>query len=511
MAHMDVIKKFETVFEKFSIPFVIVEIVKDDEGKAADIIYRYANQAFSSLLDLSLEALLGQSHRQLFQDVWPWVETLAMTAFTGKHCSFSHFLKEKATYIHVECRQIAPGLCGCVVVNVTAEGTLQRKLELEQESFVAVLDSTGLDHWVYDIQHDRSYQSPSSQQVLGVPAVMENYPQSFLDTNMILPKYWNEYLEVHKQIRAGEKEVTAEYQIWPPHEEFPHWERLIYKNIFDEQGRPVKAIGTALDVSAQKYLEERFEDFLAYHRRLLPSLSDAFRVNISKNTIMPVKDAFGFFKKNGHIPMSRFFELSEKYILDRPSRRKYEKLYNRENLLANYKKGIKEGAVVCLYQVEGQPRQWLRFVINMTRDPATSDIIGFTYTENVTESKLNDLGLKAILAHDYELILRVDGLADRYVVFVYDGKVQTRTMEGHDFIKYLTLKEYHYLGLDEQDLSLNGILRRLEEQSSFCAYYEVMEQGKKRVKKLQFYMLERDEQQFCVGRSDVTNELYGRK
>ena len=36
-----------------------------------------------------------------------------------------------------------------------------------------------------------------------------------------------------------------EHQIWPPNAREPSWERLIYKNIFDDSGRPVLWMGSS--------------------------------------------------------------------------------------------------------------------------------------------------------------------------------------------------------------------------------------------------------------------------
>ena len=90
---------------------------------------------------------------------------------------------------------------------------------------------------------------------------MENYPQSWLDMNILLPEYWANYLDVHKKLKAGLKSAAFEEQIWSPNFETPRWEKIIYRTIFDEKGEPLKAIGTAVDVTEQKELEAAFRDF----------------------------------------------------------------------------------------------------------------------------------------------------------------------------------------------------------------------------------------------------------
>lgn len=528
MLEPQIMAAYKVVFDKSPVAFAILELVTGSGEKPEDVIFRYVNAAFAAMEGFTLAELTDKAYSRLLHRDSSWLQTLAVTAKTGRSTHFS-LLHSRVSrnltmdalrqgshppnlygnrYLHVDCYQLSTGLCGCLITDISVEGNMSQQLLLEHESFEAALNSTGLHHWVYDIQHNRSLQSMSSQRELGVPPVMENHPQSFLDTGMILPKYWNLYLDLHKQVRAGAKEVTGEYQIWPPADPFPHWEKLVYRTVFDENGQPVKAVGTALDVSARKYLEERYHDFLTHHRRVLELRTDAFRINITKDTIMPMKDKMGFFKNNGRLTMNQFFGLSSKNIQDPVELRRYKKLFNQESLLEIYKKGIKQADLVCHYDMPGEGKRWLRICVDMTRNPANSDIIGISYTEDKTEDKLNELALKLMIGHNYELMLRTEVKAGRYVVFVYDGTVQQVTKKGEDVLGYLKLRDHSYLGLSEEDLSLEGIWQRLLTKGGFCAYYEVKGE-QPQVKKLQFYLLDKEAGQFCIGRSDVTYELYG--
>jgi|GEM_PF-1511474 len=522
---------YKAVFDKSPVAFAILELQTGAGDRPEDIIFRYVNAAFAALEGFNLEELTDKAYSRMLHRDSSWLQTFAVTATTGRATHFSLLhprlnrgLPQKIfrqndyqpklygnRYLHVDCFQLQPGICGCLLTDISIEGNMSQQLLLEHESFEAALNSTGLHHWVYDIQHDRSLQSMSSQRELGVPAVMENYPQSFLDTGMILPKYWSLYLNLHKQVREGAREVSGEYQIWPKSEPFPHWEQLVYRTVFDENGQPVKAVGTALDVSARKYLEERYQDFLMHHRRVLETRTDAFRINITKDTIMPMKDQMGFFKNNGRMTMNQFFSLSSKNIQDPVELRRYKKLFNQESLLAIYKKGIKQADLICHYDMPGAGKRWLRICVDMTRNPANRDIIGVSYTEDKTEDKLNELALKQVIGDNFELMLRVNVRTGCYVVFVYEGTVQQVTKKGEDILAYLKLREHNYLGLSDKELSLESIWKRLVAKSSFCAYYEVRNGYESHVKKLQFYLLDQEAGQFCIGRSDVTYELYGVK
>lgn len=502
---------YQKVFDDAPVAYAIMELQLGEHQKPQDIIFRYVNQAFASMYKFTVAEFLGKTYNRVMHKETSWLQTFAVTATTGKATHFSLLLQEHNLYVHVDCYQLELGLCGCLVTDISSEGNMSQQLLMEQESFEAALNSTGLHHWVYDIQHQRSLQSMSSQRELGLSGVMENYPQSFLDTGMILPKYWNLYLDMHKKVREGAKEVTGEYQIWPPSEPYPHWEKLVYKTIFNEKGEPVKAVGTAINVSDRKYLEERFRDFLMHHRRVLQSRTDAFRLNISKDTIVPLKDQMGFFKSHGRMTMNHFFELSAQNIQDEVSLRRYQKLFSQDSLLEIYKKGVKKADLICYYDIPESGKKWLRICVDMTRDPATSDIIGITYSQDLTEIKLNELALELMIGSTYELMLRADYKTGKYVIFVYDGTVQKVTKRGNDIFSYLHLGEHRYLGWSDEDVSLAGIWKRLQENKEFRAYYETRDGKVNRVKKLHFYLLDAAAGQFCLGCRDVTYEVYGVK
>jgi len=498
---------FKDIFDHFPNGFMIAEVLVDENGKAHDFIFRYANPKFADMAVRPLASILDRAYEEVAGKKWSWLRNFAAAAFDGTVSGFTHYVRETKSYIHAECYQVEKGNCGCVLTDVTAERVVRQQLQMEQDSFLAVFDSTGLDHWVYDIWNDRAYQSDSSQRVLGVPPIMDNYPQSFLDMNLILPKYWNVYLDIYKQVRAGEPEVTGEYQIWIPDDEFPHWERLIYKTIYDEQGKPVKAIGTAIDISAEKYLEARFEDFLDYHRRKMRGMADGFRLNITKDTIIPLKDPLGFFQTYGHLSMGKFFEKSEERIMNPAYVKKYRRIFKRDKLLETYKKGIKKEQFECPYRFDDGSTRHLRFIIDMMRDPVSGNIIGITYTEDMTEEIRNERALQLMLSHTCELMLRADKGQDTYVVFLRDGVLESKPRKGTDVIAYLHMNEYTFADLPPGTIILDDIWSRLQSEGDFSMYYEVADHEIRKVKKLHFYLLEEESGQFCVSRSDVPNHI----
>jgi hypothetical protein len=187
-------------------------------------------------------------------------------------------------------------------------------------------------------------------------------------------------------------------------------------------------------------------------------------------------------------------------------------LFSQDSLLEIYKKGVKKADLICYYDIPESGKKWLRICVDMTRDPATSDIIGITYTQDLTEIKLNELALELMIGSTYELMLRADYKTGKYVIFVYDGSVQQVTKRGNDVFCLPAFRRAPVSGLERRrPVSLAGIWKRLQESKEFRAYYEVTRDGKaSRVKKLHFYLLDAAAGQFCLGCRDVTlRSLWG--
>lgn len=142
--------------------------------------------------------------------------------------------------------------------DITEQKEAQRQLDLSESRLSAAIHHAGVQFWEYDIFTGRAYISDFTQKVYGLPAIMENYPESFLSLGYIHPDYEHIYRRIHEELKSGVKDIVQDYQICAPGDDGYCWMQLHYSMIFDEAGQPVRAIATAELINDYKELEERF-------------------------------------------------------------------------------------------------------------------------------------------------------------------------------------------------------------------------------------------------------------
>lgn len=126
------------------------------------------------------------------------------------------------------------------------------------EQLAAAEKHADMFFWTYDMRFNRSYQSLRAQQDANVPAIMENYPESFIAAGYYLPEYNEPYLNMHAALKAGAPEVGMDCCTTDG-----RWYHVRYTNHFDEHGKPVLAYGSSRSIASRKALEQQLEQAMA--------------------------------------------------------------------------------------------------------------------------------------------------------------------------------------------------------------------------------------------------------
>ena len=116
-------------------------------------------------------------------------------------------------------------------------------LEYKMLLLETALDHTNIYYWIYNIEDGSAMQSARVQKELGVPDVMYNYPRSLFEAGLIDSNNYEAFAAMHDKVKAGAKE--AEIIMAHPNGVFY---RVRYTTIFDKQGKPIKAMGTAASI-----------------------------------------------------------------------------------------------------------------------------------------------------------------------------------------------------------------------------------------------------------------------
>ena len=494
-----------SIFDDTPIAFAVLEMITDQNGKTSDFYFRYLNQACADLFKLSVNECTDSSFNAIFKNTDSvWLEYFAQTAQTGKRNCVRGLCPAASKYMEVKCYQIKPGVCGCCFTDLSEEKRLLENLEIEHKSFKAAITNSGLHFWEYDVQKNIAYQCELCQSDLSIPAVMEDYPNSWLATNIVMPQYWAQTIAMHKQLKQGVKTVGFVHEIWPPKSKQPRWEKVLYTNIFDEKGRPLKAIGVGIDITEEKRLEAEYNDFVQYQNMMSQSTNDAFKFNITRDSIAAVKDGMSLLSDKKHkMTMTEFFQKSKHRIHDKKDKKNYEAIYSRDNMLRLFENGTRNAEFSVKYENEQMETRNLLFRLTMAKQPTTGDILGLSYTSDITEEKLEQETLRSVVSNNFAYLFRVDGRSGKFVMFSHDNDAQLSVSEKGDDINDELAKIQAGYSVDGtpapgEKLSRSVILKKLKKDRNFSITLSSTKDDLSAKKEIKCCRIDNEDQLFCI-------------
>ena len=102
-------------------------------------------------------------------------------------------------------------------------------------------DQANVYAWEYTIATKEMRPCFRCMRDLGLPSLIENYPEPVIESGLFQPDYADEYRDWHRRIAEGEKSIEGIMPLTVGRVPF----HVRYTTEFDENGRPLKAYGSA--------------------------------------------------------------------------------------------------------------------------------------------------------------------------------------------------------------------------------------------------------------------------
>lgn len=135
-----------------------------------------------------------------------------------------------------------------MIHNVTNEMNHYMEILESERRFKMASEQINIYYWEYNVTTKEMHPCFRCMRDLGLPQVMTNYPESAFEMGVFPPEVHDMYLDWHRQIENGVKELEAVMPLTEKRIPF----RVRYTTEFDETGRPIKAYGSAALVVEEK-------------------------------------------------------------------------------------------------------------------------------------------------------------------------------------------------------------------------------------------------------------------
>ncbi len=406
----------------------------------------------------------------------------------------------------------------CSFTDVDEEVNSRQKLQESADIINAAMKSANMSVWSYDIAKRQIVQRDDSAIQNGYSKVIDNIPDSLIESGYVHPDSAKEYQEAFNRLAEATEPIQGDYYVGGINGANYWWERMILTPVF-ENGILTKAVGTSINISDRKEKESQY-------LKLIDNMSDAneddliakgrYNLNTNKCTYYKRKSDEGL-----SIILDNSFDEAVDMLLETAEHKKDKDLIihilNRHNMIEEYGKGKKEGS----FEYKRLPKEgsyiWTLVKYSIYEEPYSGELILFIYSYDISERVLENKMLTRLGQAEYDALCLVDMHTRRYIIKNIVGKI-----EGAQFPMEGSYEEVVKLRLDSiaipeekntllEQFSLDKIIDELEKKDKYVVLYSVCDtEGKLFRKKFQFCYLDDLRTIILCFRMDVT-EVYNRE
>lgn len=313
--------------------------------------------------------------------------------------------------------------------NIIRQG--RQALRQSQERYRIAVSQIGSCIWEFDIASSQILQPNNALAVYGLEGTIQNVPQSFIESGFICPESAKDFEEMFSNIRQGKKHSDCIVQIQPP-KGLRRWVHIKHTSVYDENGLPVKAIGTLEDITTERMALLKSEQEIQYRNAFTANALYTYEVNITQNCILSGSKKELFFMeldiyKTTYDQQLEYFACT--YVFA-PDQELFKTTFSRAAVTTAYKENRHELRVDYRF-ITAHGTIWMRNEMYLIEEPLSGDICAFGSMKDIDEKKRKELMLKEQAQRD--------PLCKLYNRRVFEAKVNEAIQEAPQSLHALFL------------------------------------------------------------------------
>ncbi|MEG2015164.1 MAG: PAS domain-containing protein, partial [Clostridia bacterium] len=370
------------------------------------------------------------------------------------------------------------------------------------ENFSRASKQCGVTLWMLDIPNRTIYDLCNATHIkmFDTLTVIPNVPEAFAENDSALyPDDVPALNEMFSKVYNGEKTASSVGRWWNDERTMWWWYEISYTTIFNSNGEPIKAIGTAIDITEQVRLEERYNEEIKWRKIHNKDVIGSYKMNLTQNTCddgQSNNPAVLSLQSDGTV--DGFFAREYATHMDTNELETYKKLFNRESLIISFRDGKTKLSEESYVNFGDGRVFWIRIEIDMFLNPKSGDIEAYIYGTDIDQKKLSRALVDSVVNMDYDYIALLDARTKDYSIFAKsDGTTPLPQFHTGDYDTEVSAYARSYL-VDEdienniREMSCDNIFQQLKKNDIYTIYCRVKEDnGTISRKKLQFSYLDK--------------------
>lgn len=284
------------------------------------------------------------------------------------------------------------------LTDCTTAKELECELKHREERYRIALSQVEVGVWEYDICNSRIIQTECAKAIYGMEDIIENVPESLIVSGSIHPDSVTDFQDAYNRIIEGEKEVECVVKRKTVTGEYRR-EMVYYTVLFDENNKPIRAIGVSTDITAQSEAEERYSQEVQYREATTPDMIASYRINISLNLVEDLREE-GERRITHEYAYADLVQDVASTMVQQEDKMRFKNIFAHCNIMAAHENST--GIVSFEYRRADQQGKiaWVCATMNILKEPACGDIYGFMYIREIDSQKKIELSLIARAERD---------------------------------------------------------------------------------------------------------------
>lgn len=194
-------QKYRLLFQNLNTGFALLEVIRDEKSMPADYRVLETNSALQRIFQVSAEAVLGHTARNLLPPTESvWLEHFDEVILTGEPVSFQTFSPSTQRWSEISAYLPEPERLAVILSDITNQKQAEEALQQSEERYRAVFDQSvegiymhDLDGALLDVNHIACLQSGYAREELLQMNVFDLHPAVPTNPAADILRQWREW------------------------------------------------------------------------------------------------------------------------------------------------------------------------------------------------------------------------------------------------------------------------------------------------------------------------------
>lgn len=281
------------------------------------------------------------------------------------------------------------------VTDITSFKNTELNLKMTEERYRFAAENNSDIIIDYNILDDSIYHVTKRVETLfGIPQYLNNAPQYLVNSGAIHTDSAKDFLALFEKIRSGKPQAECTIKTCTVSKKIL-WVTITLNTIYDNNQKPVRAIGIMKDISRQKEAELQYKNESLYRDAMIKDSIMYYEIDLTHHKVLTGHEKW---IKLFHVPYTddytKVLEIIRDYIVHRKDKKVFMSTMSLNNILSQYHKGNQKIELEYRRYIKGSKPKWVLSTIHIIYDSQEDIIKAFCYIKDINEIKEKELELK---------------------------------------------------------------------------------------------------------------------